>query len=114
MNLNRARNLRKNSTNAERKIWYELRARRFLNYKFKRQVCIGPYIADFVCQENKLIIEIDGGQHNINITYDRKRTFFLNKKGYRVLRFWNDEVLFELDAVLERIAQVLKGVVVIG
>ncbi len=76
-------------------------------YKFRRQVVIDPYIADFVCLEAKLIVEADGGQHAEQANYDTRRTTRLEEMGYKVLRFWNHEILGETDAVLERIASAL-------
>ena len=88
----RARELQTKSTNAEQHLWYYLRAHR-LGYKFKRQVCIDRFIVDFICYEKRLVIELDGGQHQDNQEYDARRTAILNKKGFRILRFWNHEVL---------------------
>ena len=102
----RARNLRKNSTDAERHLWYYLRAGR-LGFKFKRQVPIGVYIADFVCLEKRLVIELDGGQHMDNKIYDIKRTDWLMTSGFKVLRFWNHEVFQETSSVLEAIMSAL-------
>lgn len=104
----RAKELRKNLTDAEKKLWYSLRNRRFLGCKFRRQHPVGNYIVDFVCIEKFLIIEIDGGQHLERQSEDAKRTRFLKAQGYQVLRFWNDEVLIKTDSVLEVIAQVLR------
>ncbi len=81
---------------------FYLRANR-LGYKFKRQVPIGRYIGDFACIEKRLIVELDGGQHLANQVYDEKRTLELNKRGFRVLRFWNDEVLRQTASVVEAI-----------
>ena len=103
----RARALRKNQTNPENKLWHALRNRRFLNYKFRRQRLIGPYIADFVCLKHRLIIELDGFQHLNNQEYDAIRTEYLEAGGYHVLRFWNNQVLTELDLVLEAIQLIL-------
>ncbi len=91
---NNARDLRKNQTPQEQKLWNLLRNRGYKNLCFKRQFIIGSYIADFVCREKRLIIELDGGQHNVdtNIIYDKERTKYLESKGYRVLRFWNNDV----------------------
>lgn len=99
----RARALRSSQTDAERKLWYHLRAHRFLGMKFKRQHPIGSYIADFACLEHRLVIELDGGQHAENATYDESRTRYMEAQGLRVLRFWNDEVLVQTEAVLDRI-----------
>ena len=97
----RARELRKNMTDAERLLWSKLR-RKQLGVKFRRQVPIGNYIVDFLCPAKKLIIELDGSQH-IDSEYDRKRDKFLESKGYTILRFWDNEVLKETEAVLQRI-----------
>ncbi len=102
----RARKLRKNRTDAERYLWYYLRAGR-LGFKFKRQVPIGVYIADFVCLEKRLVIELDGGQHMDNKIYDIKRTDWLVTNGFKVLRFWNHEVFQETSSVLEAIMSAL-------
>jgi very-short-patch-repair endonuclease len=102
--IDRAKRLRTGQTKAELRLWYHLRAHRFFGLKFKRQVPIGPYIGDFVCLEHRLVIEVDGGQHNEGrADYDRLRDQYLNKQGLTVLRFWNHEVLRETEAVLERI-----------
>jgi very-short-patch-repair endonuclease len=98
-----ARSLRKNQTDAERKLWHRLRARELCGYKFRRQYPIAPCIVDFVCIEKTLVVEIDGGQHGTMTEIDNTRTEFLNARGYRVLRFWNNEVLRQLDAVLAKI-----------
>jgi len=95
--------LRKNQTDAERKLWRRLRARELCGFKFRRQYPIAPYIVDFICVEKRLIVEIDGGQHATMTEIDNTRTEFLNARGYRVLRFWNNEVLQQLDAVLAKI-----------
>ena len=101
--LKNAKSLRSSQTDAEIKLWYYLRAHRFMSLKFKRQKPIGQYIVDFVCIEQKLIIELDGGQHVAQIDYDENRTRFLDSEGYRVLRFWNNQVLQEMEGVLEAI-----------
>lgn len=100
-----ARQLRRNQTDLERKLWQALRGRRFGGYKFRRQQPIGPYIADFVCFEERLIIELDGSQHGEaeNITYDAARTEFLKNDGFRVRRFWNHELVENFDGVLDGI-----------
>ncbi len=99
-----ARQLRSNQTDTEQHLWYHLRAHRLQGLKFKRQVPIGPYIVDFVCLHAGVIVEVDGGQHADDATYDGKRDDFLTKRGFTVLRFWNDEVLKQTEAVLARIA----------
>ena len=103
----RARTLRKNGTDAERHLWYYLRANRF-GYKFKRQVPLKRFILDFVCLERRLIIELDGGQHQDNQAYDEQRTIELNQQGFQVLRFWNNDVLMNTVGVLEIIRQALS------
>ena len=104
MNLvDRAKHLRSHQTDAEQRLWYHLRAHQFMGLKFKRQKPLGRYIVDFICLERRLIIEIDGGQHAVRTAYDNRRDAWLRERGYRVLRFWNHEVLQVLDAVLERI-----------
>ena len=99
----RARELRRHATDAEKILWRALRDRDAINAKFRRQVPIGNYIVDFVCHAERLIIEIDGGQHAEQSQADTRRTEFLEAEGYRVLRFWNNEVLKNLDGVLDTI-----------
>lgn len=96
-----ARILRKQQTPQEAKMWNLLRNHRYKNLAFKRQHPIGNYIVDFICLEKKLIIEIDGGQHNeiANIEYDQQRTIFLEKKGYKVIRFWNNDIGKNIEGV---------------
>ena len=101
-----ARNLRKNQTNAEQILWQQLRNRRFLNYKFRRQFPIEPYIADFVCLGIKLIIELDGSQHNEQV--DKEHTHFLEQLGFKVIRFWNHDLFNNLESVLEKIRLVIE------
>jgi len=103
----RRRNLRVNSTDAENALWYELRNRQLAGHKFVRQFSVGPYIADFVCREKALIIEVDGGQHDESMK-DEARTAYLNREGYAVLRFWNSEVLNNREGVLFAIHSVLQ------
>ena len=79
-------------TEAERRVWQILRLHQMMGYKFRRQVPIGRYIADFACHEARLIVEIDGGQHERSSPPERERSGFLQSEGYRILRFWNDEV----------------------
>lgn len=90
-------------TDAERAIWQSVRNRQLGGFKFRRQKPIGPFIVDFVCVEKKIVIEIDGGQHALNTKHDFKRSEFLRNKGYKILRFWNSDVLKEKNAVLEEI-----------
>ena len=102
-----ARNLRKNSTIQERRLWNLLKNRQFHNLKFKRQQPVGDYIVDFICKEAKIIIEIDGGQHNEleNIEYDKTRTEYLNTLGYKVIRFWNNEIYENIEGVVLRLKE---------
>jgi very-short-patch-repair endonuclease len=99
--INRARELRKNLTDAERLLWHHLRLRQINGDRFRRQRPVGPYILDFVCLEKKLVIEVDGGQHSEEKDYDMRRDEWLQNRGFKVLRFWNHEVLTEIDAVKE-------------
>lgn len=103
-----ARKLRKQQTPQEIKMWARLRGRQFQDYKFRRQVPIGPYVADFYCAEKKMIIEVDGGHHMQQKTLDQQREDFLKGQGYRVLRFWNSEVEKNLAGVFETILQALQ------
>lgn len=103
-----ARVLRKNMTDAERRLWYRLRDRRLGDWKFRRQHPVGPYIVDFICIDKKVVIEVDGGQHGENEEADLRRTAYLEKQGYRVMRFWNHEVLQETDAVMDTIFDTLE------
>ena len=102
-----ARRLRQESTGAEKKLWSRLRDRRLASAKFRRQLPIGPYIADFACVEAQLIVELDGGQHADRAEHDEARSAFLNSKGFRVLRFWNNDVLLNIEGVLTVILQAL-------
>ena len=103
--LSNAKELRHNMTKEELKLWNILKNRQLFNLKFRRQVPIGNYIIDFLCLEKNLIIELDGGQHNKpeNVEYDNERTNYLNNLGYKVIRFWNDEVWNNFEGVIERI-----------
>lgn len=103
-----ARLLRKNSTIAERKLWHKLRSRNFFNLKFRRQEPVGDYIVDFICYEKKLIIELDGGQHNEFSEKDIPRTKALERDGFKVLRFWNNEVIKNIEGVLTVIKENCK------
>ncbi len=96
-----AKGLRNGATEAERAMWYRLRAKRFMGLKFKRQKPMGHYIVDFVCMELGLIVELDGGQHAEQVAYDRRRDAWLERQGFTVLRFWNNQALGEMEAVLE-------------
>ncbi|HXH00356.1 MAG TPA: endonuclease domain-containing protein [Sphingomicrobium sp.] len=103
--LAKAKRLRRDLTDAERRLWAVLRSRLFRCAKFRRQQPIGPFIVDFVCQQRRLIIEADGGQHDIR--NDSPRTAFLEQAGYRVIRFWNHDIMTNLDGVAELIATAL-------
>jgi very-short-patch-repair endonuclease len=99
----RARLLRQDSTNVERKLWYRLRSRSINRHKFVRQEPIGSYIVDFICLEKRLIVELDGGQH-ADSQRDKVRDKWLVDHGYRVMRFWNNDVMRNIEGVLEAIA----------
>ncbi len=105
-----AKGLRKRSTDVEHLLWHRLRAGRFDGMKFRRQHPIGQYIVDFICLERKLIIELDGGQHTLpdEILKDRKRDAWLEKEGYTVMRFWDNEVLTNTSGILEAIRERLR------
>ena len=105
----RARGLRKVASDAENHLWTELSARRLQGLKFRRQVCLGDYIVDFACLEIGLVIEADGGQHMEQQVYDQARTCWLQANGYRVLRFWNDDLLLRMPDVLEQIIRHLPA-----
>jgi very-short-patch-repair endonuclease len=107
--ISNARRMRHEPTDAERKFWFAVRGRQFGGYKFKRQYPIGPYIADFVCLDQSLIVELDGGQHALQVDYDAERTSYLQSRGFRVLRFWNDDFLRTPDAILEGVWRALKA-----
>ncbi|MXY22337.1 MAG: endonuclease domain-containing protein [Dehalococcoidia bacterium] len=107
-NTARARQLRKNLTDAERALWEILRKRQVSGYRFRRQAPIGPYIVDFVCFENRLVIEVDGGHHADQVDYDTARTAWLETEGFRMIRFWNNQVLEETDAVREAIFMAVR------
>jgi very-short-patch-repair endonuclease len=99
--------LRREATEAEQRLWSRLRDRRLGGYKFKTQHTIGPYVADFVCLERKLIVEVDGSQHNEEV--DRARTAFLKRRGFRVVRYWNNDVLRNTDGVLVSLLEMLES-----
>jgi very-short-patch-repair endonuclease len=101
----KARALRKTPTTAEAMLWKQLRAHRFANIGFRRQHPIGPYIVDFCAPRLKLVIEADGGQHSENQEYDNTRTDYLINHGYFVMRFWNNEILENLDGVLQAVME---------
>jgi very-short-patch-repair endonuclease len=103
-----ARSLRTRQTDTEQRLWTRLRDRRLLGFKFRRQHPIGRYIVDFCCAEAKLVIELDGGQHANDRVHDAERTAMLKRDGYRVIRFWDNDVFQNLEGVLVRIAEALK------
>ncbi len=103
----RARELRHNLTDAERKLWQMLRSRQLAQLKFRRQVPLGPWIADFVSYEHKIVVEADGGQH-VDSEHDQARDADLAARGFRVLRFWNNDIVSNTSGVLERILEVLE------
>ncbi len=104
--------LRNNSTDAERKMWSVLRRNQIMGFKFTRQYSVGKFIADFYCPSLRLAVELDGSQHmqKDNITYDKNRTRFFNSKNISVLRFYDNEVLNNLEGVVERIIQEIKNI----
>ena len=108
MNKIRARELRKNMTEAERALWKHLRLCQVGGHKFRRQQPLGKYIVDFICFEKRLIIEVDGGQHSEQVVYDSDRNAWLEAQGFKILRFWNNQVLKETEAVKETIIGALE------
>jgi very-short-patch-repair endonuclease len=105
--VQRARGLRRDATGAEKLLWLRLREA-FPGAKFRRQSPIGPYVADFLSFGHKLVLELDGGQHALQADRDARRTAFLNAQGYRVMRFWNNEVTQNTDGVLQMIGSALR------
>jgi type I restriction enzyme M protein len=105
--INVARQLRRRQTDAETLLWAELRKMRTQGVRYRRQHPIGDYVVDFVCFEKKLIIEVDGGQHNVEseIVKDEHRAKWLENEGYHVIRFWNNDVLTNIEGVLSRIME---------
>jgi len=106
--LERARELRQRSTDSERRLWHWLRNRQIDGVKFRRQVPLGAYVVDFLAADHRLVIEIDGGQHASQQDYDRRRTAWLEAQGYRVIRFWSNEVLANTEGVIAAIGAALK------
>lgn len=106
-----ARQLRRESTKAERLLWFHLRDRKCLGFKFRRQQPIGPYIADFVCFNLRLVVELDGYQHDLpkNIEYDKRRTRWLEVNGYTVVRFWNTQLYVDLPKVVAQIEERVRA-----
>jgi very-short-patch-repair endonuclease len=109
LTTNRARSLRTGMTETERLLWQVLRSKQINGHRFRRQHPIGPYIADFACIQQKIIIELDGSQHQDQIAYDQQRSAFLQARGWRVLRFWNNDVLNNLSGVLASIVERLMA-----
>jgi very-short-patch-repair endonuclease len=105
----RAKTLRDNMPEAERKLWQRLQASRLGGYKFSRQIAIGPYFADFCCRTEMLVIELDGSQHGEQRNYDAARDAFLRSRRYRVLRFWNHDVMSDVNRICDLISAVLDG-----
>lgn len=104
-----ARQLRTNSTDAEKRLWSRLRRKQIDQHRFRRQVPLGPYVADFVCFDVRLVVEVDGGQHSENAHADSTRTAWLESQGFRVIRFWNNDVLANLDGVVQSIRSALAS-----
>ena len=109
-NRDRAKELRHDQTEAETFVWGQLRGRRFSGFKFRRQVPLGNYIVDFVCLDRRIIVELDGGQHNETNqkAYDARRDAWLRREGFEVLRFWNSDVFTEWEAMAEGIWHALE------
>ena len=102
--LTRARTMRQDAMDSEKRLWKHLKGKQLEGYKFRRQVTMGPYIVDFLCHEARLIIEVDGEQHYHQAAYDMQRTKYLEKCGFYVLRYWNIEVLTKTEDILQDIA----------
>jgi len=107
VSTSRARALRAGMTDAERRLWFALRDRRFANFKFRRQVPVGPFIADFICYTARVVVEVDGGQHADSSTDERRDRWFA-ANDFMVLRFWNNDVLSNLEGVLTSILDTLR------
>ena len=104
-----ARKLRRTQTDAERLLWSRLRAGQLHGAKFRRQVPLSPYVADFCCEAARLVVEVDGGQHGESIEVDEARTEFFEERGYRVVRVWNSDVLKNVDGVLEEVLRCMTS-----
>jgi very-short-patch-repair endonuclease len=109
LNVDRARGLRLRTTDAEQALWFRLRNWQLKGCKFRRQHEIDRYVVDFVCTEGMLVVELDGGQHLEQQEYDQARTRCLQARGYRVLRFWNNDVLTNIESVLEAVMEALAS-----
>ena len=107
LNRSRAREMRRTPAVTEKHFWNEVRDRKLSGFKFRRQYLIGPYIADYVCVERRLIVELDGVLHNDRLAYDTARDAFLKREGYRVIRFKNEDLLDDLSGALEYIRREL-------
>jgi len=107
--LKRSRQLRREPTEAESRLWSYLRLKNLDGARFRRQHTIEGFIVDFCCTKKRLIVEVDGSQHADNVAYDEERTRVLQRQGFRVLRFWNGDVMHNIDGVLETIFQALFG-----
>jgi very-short-patch-repair endonuclease len=107
-NVPNARSLRQNATEAEQRLWNHLRGRRLGGYKFVRQKSVGPYIVDFACHSRKLVIELDGGQHDEKSRQDAVRTRYLESAGWHVLRFWNPDIMRDTEGVIAHIVGMLE------
>ena len=107
--LKRSRQLRREPTEAESRLWSYLRLKNLDGARFRRQHTIEGFIVDFCCIKKRLIVEVDGSQHADNVAYDDERTRILERQGFRVLRFWNGDVMQSIDGVLETIFQALSG-----
>jgi very-short-patch-repair endonuclease len=105
----RARNLRRNQTDAEQRLWRGLRSRQLINVKFRRQHPIGRYVADLCAPGHKIVVELDGGHHALQTEKDEKRSKYFMSLGYKVLRFWDNDVLKNTNAVLETIGEALAS-----
>lgn len=110
----RRRELRKNQTQAEKLLWTKLRNRQLNNLKFLRQYSVGPYILDFFCPQVRLNIELDGGQHKDQKEYDKERGFFIQCQDIKTLRFWNSDILYKTERILEIIRENAKNLLVIS
>lgn len=104
----RAQQLRRDMTEIELMLWQQLQGRRLDGLKFSRQMPVGPYICDFMCRTIGLVVEVDGGQHGEAAAYDAVRTRFIESEGFRVLRFWNNELLENMEGVLTRIVETAR------